>query len=156
MSVGCVAGSRESYAVVVSKKRQMSKIRLAIVGVGNCASSLLQGLEHYKQAAPGVREKPVGLMHYDLGGYRPADVEVACAFDIDARKVGRPLEEACFAPPNNTVTIWPDLPKFGLNVDMGEIHDGIAAYTMKHPPRQIADDIARDRVEKFIAGELER
>jgi len=110
----------------------MSKIRLAIVGVGNCASSLLQGLEHYKHAS-GVQEKPVGLMHYDLGGYRPADVEVACAFDIDARKVGRPLEEACFAPPNNTVTIWPDLPKYGVNVEMGELHDGIAPHMCAYP-----------------------
>jgi myo-inositol-1-phosphate synthase len=65
----------------------MSKIRLAIVGVGNCASSLLQGLEHYQHASVSEQEKPVGLMHYDLGGYRPADIEVACAFDIDARKV---------------------------------------------------------------------
>lgn len=111
----------------------MSKIRLAIVGVGNCASSLLQGLEHYKHASPGVQENPVGLMHYDLGGYRPSDVEVACAFDIDARKVGRPLEEACFAPPNNTVTIWSDLPKYGVNVEMGEIHDGIAPHMCSYP-----------------------
>ena len=88
----------------------MSKIRLAIVGVGNCASSLLQGLEHYKHASAEELKKPVGLMHYDLGGYRPEDVEVACAFDIDTRKVGRPLEEACFALPNNTVALWPDLP----------------------------------------------
>jgi myo-inositol-1-phosphate synthase len=112
--------------------REMSKIRLAIVGVGNCASSLLQGLEHYKRE--GAHENPVGLMHYDLGGYRPADIEVACAFDIDARKVRRPLEEACFALPNNTTTIWPTLPKYGVSVEMGEPHDGIAPHMASYPP----------------------
>jgi myo-inositol-1-phosphate synthase len=111
----------------------MSKIRVAIVGVGNCASSLLQGLEHYKRA---TADKSFGLMHYDLGGYRPGDIEVACAFDIDARKVGRPLEEACFALPNNTVTIWRDLPKYGVTVDMGEVHDGIAPHMCTYPPER--------------------
>ncbi|HLW71383.1 MAG TPA: inositol-3-phosphate synthase [Candidatus Binataceae bacterium] len=114
----------------------MSKIRLAIVGVGNCASSLLQGLEHYKQASVADLQKPIGLMHYDLGGYRPADLEVACAFDVDARKVGRPLDEACFALPNNTVRIWPDLPHCGVNVEMGEIHDGIAPHMANYPPER--------------------
>ena len=112
----------------------MSKIRVAIVGVGNCASSLLQGLEHYKRATAG--DESFGLMHYDLGGYRPGDIEVACAFDIDARKVGRPLEEACFALPNNTVTIWRDLPKYGVTVDMGEVHDGIAPHMSAYPPER--------------------
>ena len=72
-------------------------------------------------------------MHYDLGGYVPGDIEVACAFDIDSRKVGRPLEEACFALPNNTVTIWRDLPSFGVAVDMGELHDGIAPHMSSYP-----------------------
>src|SRR5712692_8846277 len=112
----------------------MSKIRVAIVGVGNCASSLLQGLEHYKRATAG--DKSFGLMHYDLGGYRPGDIEVACAFDIDARKVGRPLEEACFAPPNNTETIWKDLPRYGVTVQMGELHDGIAPHMCGYPPER--------------------
>src|SRR5216684_8380101 len=114
----------------------MSKIRLAIVGVGNCASSLLQGLEHYKHASAEELKKPVGLMHYDLGGYRPDDLEVACAFDIDARKVGRPLEEACFALPNNTVVIRRDLPHYGVTVDMGEVHDGIAPHMSAYPPER--------------------
>ncbi|MGH7987140.1 MAG: inositol-3-phosphate synthase [Candidatus Binataceae bacterium] len=111
----------------------MSKIRVAIAGVGNCASSLLQGLEYYKHAPAGDHRAPVGLMHYDLAGYRPGDIEVACAFDIDARKVGRPLEDACFAPPNNTVTIWRDLPRYGVAVEMGEIHDGIAEHMSAYP-----------------------
>ena len=112
----------------------MSKIRLAIVGIGNCASSLLQGLEYYRQL--GEHTKPVGLMHFDLGGYRPTDVEVACAFDIDARKVGRPLEEACFSAPNNTLTIWRDLPRYGIRVLMGEVHDGIAPHMGNYPPER--------------------
>ncbi|MGH7879668.1 MAG: inositol-3-phosphate synthase, partial [Candidatus Binataceae bacterium] len=89
-------------------------------------------------------QKPVGLMHYDLGGYRPGDLEVACAFDVDARKVARPLEEACFALPNNTVGIWPQLPHYGVKVEMGEIHDGIAPHMANYPPERtfIA---ARDR-----------
>src|SRR5271157_1832117 len=114
----------------------MAKIRLAIAGVGNCASSLLQGLEYYKHPSQAERQNATGLMHYDLGGYKPADIEVACAFDIDARKVDRPLEDACFAPPNNTITIWRDLPKFGVRVDMGEVLDGVADHMANYPPER--------------------
>ncbi len=111
----------------------MPKIRIAIVGVGNCASSLLQGVEYYKHAPAAERANPTGLMHYDLGGYKPEDIDVACAFDIDVRKVGRPLEVACFAPPNNTVTIWRDLPDYGVRVDMGDILDGVAPHMAEYP-----------------------
>ena len=114
----------------------MAKIRIAIVGVGNCASSLLQGVEYYKHAPTDERAHPTGLMHYDLGGYKPDDIEVACAFDIDARKVGRPLENACFSPPNNTITIWRDLPDYGVKVDMGEVHDGVAPHMAEYPPER--------------------
>jgi myo-inositol-1-phosphate synthase len=114
----------------------MPKIRIAIAGVGNCASSLLQGVEYYKHAPAADRANPTGLMHYDLGGYKPEDIEVACAFDIDVRKVGRPLEVACFALPNNTVTIWRDLPDYGVQVDMGEIHDGVAPHMAEYPPER--------------------
>jgi myo-inositol-1-phosphate synthase len=114
----------------------MGKIRVAIAGVGNCASSLLQGIEFYKHASEADRKNPVGLMHYDLGGYCPEDVEVVVAFDIDARKVGQPLEAACFALPNNTTTIWRDLPRYGVNVDMGETLDGIAAHMSSYPPER--------------------
>jgi myo-inositol-1-phosphate synthase len=112
----------------------MAKIRVAIVGVGNCASSLLQGIEYYQHVPAAAQCRPIGLMHYELGGYKPGDIEVACAFDIDSRKVGRPLEEACFAPPNNTITIWRDLPRYGVSVDMGEIHDGVADHMAQYPP----------------------
>src|SRR5712692_818419 len=114
----------------------MGKIRVAIVGVGNCASSLLQGIEYYRHAPTDQQKRPAGLMHFDLGGYKPSDIEVACAFDVDARKVDRPLEEACFAPPNNTITIWRDLPKYGVTVDMGEVHDGIAPHMSAYPPER--------------------
>ncbi len=114
----------------------MAKIRLAIVGVGNCASSLLQGLEYYRHPPGPERRDPIGLMHYELGGYKPEDIEVACAFDIDARKVGRPLEEASFAAPNNTITIWRDLPKYGVRVDMGEVLDGVADHMADYPPER--------------------
>ena len=116
--------------------RHMGKIRVAIAGVGNCASSLLQGFEFYKHASDADRSKPVGLMHYDLGGYTPGDIEVAAAFDVDARKVGQPLEAACFAPPNNTITIWRDLPRYGVTVEMGEILDGIAPHMASYPPER--------------------
>src|SRR5437879_6138508 len=86
-------------------------IRIAIVGVGNCASSLLQGIEYYRHVHDEEGLQPVGLMHYELGGFTPADIETACAFDVDVRKVGRPLAEAAFAKPNNTTLIWPDLPR---------------------------------------------
>ena len=84
----------------------------------------------------------MGLMHYDLAGYKPGDIEVACAFDIDSRKVERPLEDACFAMPNNTITVWRDLPKYGVTVDMGEIHDGVAEHMSQYPPES-----------SFLAGE---
>ena len=112
----------------------MAKIRVAIVGVGNCASSLLQGIEYYQHVPVQAQRSPVGLMHYDLAGYKPGDIEIVCAFDIDARKVGQSLEDACFALPNNTLTIWRDLPKYGVTVDMGEIHDGVAEHMSQYPP----------------------
>jgi myo-inositol-1-phosphate synthase len=111
----------------------MGKIRVAIVGVGNCASSLLQGIEWYKAAARKGGECALGLMHDDLGGYEPGDIEVACAFDIDARKVGKPLEQACFAPPNNSMVIWRELPAYGVSVEMGEVHDGVAPHMANYP-----------------------
>ncbi|PIU40024.1 MAG: inositol-3-phosphate synthase, partial [Candidatus Omnitrophica bacterium CG07_land_8_20_14_0_80_50_8] len=81
----------------------MKKIKIAIVGVGNCASSLIQGLEFYRRARlqNGQRDVP-GLMNYEIGSYRPQDIEVVCAFDIDERKVGLPVKRAIFQAPNCT------------------------------------------------------
>ncbi|MEW6296380.1 MAG: inositol-3-phosphate synthase [Thermodesulfobacteriota bacterium] len=108
-------------------------IRIAIVGVGNCASSLLQGIEYYRHAGEEERTRPTGLMHYDIGGYTPSDIEAVCAFDIDARKVDRPLNEAAFAKPNNTKLIWPDLPHSSVTVHMGPVIDGVSPHMEDYP-----------------------
>ena len=105
------------------------RVRVAVAGVGNCASSLIQGVAYYRRRLEedGVRET-LGLMHYDVGGYAPGDLEFVAAFDIDRRKVGRPLEEAIFAPPNCTKTILEDLPPTGVTVRMGPILDGYSDH----------------------------
>jgi myo-inositol-1-phosphate synthase len=102
------------------------KIRLGIVGVGNCASALIQGLEYYKDARPG--EDVPGLMHVKLGDYHVRDVEVACAFDVDAKKVGRDVAEAIFCEPNNTVRFAEDVPPTGVEVLRGPTLDGLGKY----------------------------
>jgi myo-inositol-1-phosphate synthase len=101
------------------------KIRIGIVGVGNCASSLVQGISYYA----GVQDnEPVpGLMHVDLGGYRPEDIEVACAFDVARGKIGKDVAEAIFAPPNNTFK-FADVAKTGAVVERGPTLDGIGKY----------------------------
>jgi len=107
-------------------------VRIAIAGLGNCASSLLQGIEHYRNVPPEAQEA-WGLMHLEMGGYRPGDVEVVAAFDIDARKVGRPLHEAAFAAPNCTKVIAEGLSKSDVAVQMGPVHDGVAAHMADYP-----------------------
>ena len=107
----------------------MSPIRIAIAGVGNCASSLLQGIEYYRRHP----EEDIGLMHRSLGGYGPEDIEVAAAFDFDVRKVGQPLHAAAFAKPNCAKTIWEDLPDYGVGVRMGPILDGVASHMAEYP-----------------------
>jgi myo-inositol-1-phosphate synthase len=102
----------------------MAKIKIAIAGVGNCASSLIQGLEYYRNADP---DDVIGLMHFDLGGYKLTDIEVVSAFDIDERKVGRDLSEAIFASPNCTV-VFSEVPHIGVEVNMGPIMDGVAPH----------------------------
>lgn len=106
----------------------MRKIRIGVVGVGNCASALVQGFYYYRGAPDGV-----GLMHRDIGGYGPGDVEVVCAFDVDRRKVGRDLSEAIFAPPNCTAVFCPHVPPTGVRVRMGPMLDGIAGHMYEHP-----------------------
>lgn len=114
----------------------MSKIRLGIIGVGNCASSLLQGIEFYREGEGPKQQHGDGLMHLDLGGYHPEDIQVVCAFDIDERKVGKPLEVAAFAQPNNTRTIFAKLPSSKLRVEMGPILDGYSEHMESYPPEQ--------------------
>ena len=103
----------------------MKKIKIAIVGIGNCASSLVQGIEYYKTKNS---TDAIGLMHYELGGYKPYDIEVVAAFDIDKRKVGKDVAEAIFQPPNCTTTLCADMPKTGTIVRMGRVLDGVADH----------------------------
>jgi myo-inositol-1-phosphate synthase len=103
----------------------MSKIRVAIIGVGNCASSLVQGV-HFYGDAKGTDFIP-GLMHPDLAGYHPGDIEFSAAFDVHAEKVGRDLGEAIYTAPNNTMR-FADVPPLGVTVQRGALHDGIGAY----------------------------
>jgi myo-inositol-1-phosphate synthase len=103
----------------------VSKVRIAIVGVGNCASSLVQGLEYYRNVESG-QDVP-GLMHVDLGGYHVGDVEVVAAFDVDAKKVGRDVAEAILAEPNNTIR-FADVPPLGVTVSRGHTLDGLGEY----------------------------
>jgi myo-inositol-1-phosphate synthase len=101
------------------------KVRVALLGVGNCASALVQGVEFYRGADPG--ETIPGLMHVDLGGYCPGDIEFSAAFDVSARKVGLDLAEAVFAPPNNTIR-FARVPPLGLTVHRGHTADGLGKY----------------------------
>ena len=108
----------------------MERIRIAVIGVGNCANSLIQGIYYYRDKAP---EDAVGLMHWDVGGYTPGDIEVVAAFDVDARKVGCDLSEAIFAPPNCTKVFKEDIPVTGVKVAMGRVMDGVADHMKDYP-----------------------
>ena len=100
-------------------------VNVAIIGVGNCASSLVQGVQFYRDASP---DEPVpGLMHTVLGGYHVSDIRFTAAFDIDARKVGTDLSEAVFSDPNNTMRLA-SVPPLGVRVDRGMTHDGLGQY----------------------------
>ena len=103
----------------------MGKIRVAIVGVGNCASSFVQGIYKYREAPED--EFIPGIMHPVLGDYHIGDIEVVAAFDVDATKVGKDVSEAIFEGMNNTVKFW-DVPKMGVEVQRGMTHDGIGKY----------------------------
>lgn len=103
----------------------MPKIRVAVAGIGNCASSLIQGLEYYR----GRNDLEVaGLMHPKIGDWSCGDIEIVAAFDIDRRKVGRPVEDAIFAEPNCTMVFQRALPVSNVRVQMGPILDGVAPH----------------------------
>jgi len=144
-----VSGTREfrgSRWEVDSKT--MDKIRIAIVGVGNCASSLLQGIAYYRGKSS---HDAIGLMHWEIGGYRPQDIEVVAAFDIDVRKVGKDVSEAIFEPPNCTTVFCKDLPKVGVPVRMGCVLDGIADHMKDHPePRTFLPSDEREATREAI------
>ena len=107
----------------------MDKIKIAVAGVGNCVSSLLQGVEYYRDKSG---EEAIGLMHWEIGGYRPCDIEVVAAFDVDQRKVGRDVHEAIFAKPNCTTVFCPKMPKSGVVVQMGRIMDGCSKHMSQY------------------------
>ena len=108
----------------------MQRIKIAIAGVGNCASSLVQGIEYYRDKSP---EEAIGLMHWEIGGWRPHDIEVVTAFDVDVRKVGKDVAEAILQPPNCATVFCSDVRKTGVQVRMGRILDSIAEHMREHP-----------------------
>jgi myo-inositol-1-phosphate synthase len=118
----------------------MTSINIALLGVGNCSSSLVQGLSHYRDGANDT----VGLMHWDMGGYRPRDIKVVAAWDVDRRKVGKDVAEAIFAKPNCTAIFCASVEPTGVKVQMGRILDGVADHMTDY-----ADDrtfvLAEDR-----------
>jgi myo-inositol-1-phosphate synthase len=118
---------------------EATKIRVAIAGVGNCASSLLQGVEYYKDADPA--DSVPGLMHVELGGYHVRDVEFVAAFDVDAAKVGLPLSKAIWAGQNNTIK-FSEVPDTGVMVQRGPTFDGLGKYyrlTVEESPAEPVD-----------------
>jgi len=107
-------------------RHQPEKVRVAIIGVGNCASSFVQGVHYYADADP--TQSVPGLMHVDLGGYHVHDIEFSAAFDIDAEKVGKDLSEAIFSGQNNTLRFCERVPSLGIEVRRGMTHDGLGKY----------------------------
>lgn len=129
----------------------MTRIRLAIAGIGNCASALVQGIEYYR-ARPET--DLAGLMHVNIGGYAASDIEVVAAFDVDRRKVGRPLETAIFAEPNCAQIFQSNIPESGVDVAMGPVLDGIAPHMAGHPESESIR--ASDRPSVDVAEVLRR
>jgi len=111
----------------------MNKIKIAIIGIGNCTSSLVQGIEYYKNKNA---KDAIGLMHWDIGGYTPGDIEVVAAFDIDKRKVGKDISEAIFELPNCTTVFCKDVPRAGVTVKMGRILDGFSDHMKNYDDKQ--------------------
>ncbi len=131
----------------------MSKIRVAIVGVGNCASALVQGINYYAKAEK--EEQALGLKHLFLGGYHPRDIKFVCAFDVEARKVGKDLSEAVFASPNNTLK-FADVPKMGVSVQKGQVLDGVGdlvkdvVKVSKQPEVDVAQTLKESNMEIVV------
>jgi len=122
-----------------ARPRRTKRIRVAIVGVGNCASSLVQGVHYYRDAKP--TDRIPGIMHVDLGGYHLGDIDFVAAFDVDRNKVGKDLADAIYAAPNNTYR-FADVPHTGVRVSRGMTHDGIGKYlsqVVEKAPGETAD-----------------
>ncbi len=127
----------------------MREIRVAIVGVGNCASSFIQGLQHYRDGTNDI----AGLLHAEIGGYRPADIRVVAAWDIDSRKVGREVAAAIFAKPNCTAIFCADIDPTGAIVHMGPVLDGVAEHMAEAEPDRtfVVADARADDHEAVVA-----
>ena len=108
----------------------MKKVKLAVVGVGNCASSLIQGIEYYRHHH---NEHSDGIMQPQINGWRPQDIKIVAAFDIDKRKVGLPIAKAIFAKPNCTTVFQKLIPVNGVGVKMGPLLDGMADHMKEYP-----------------------
>jgi myo-inositol-1-phosphate synthase len=137
-------------------RRDDGRVRVALIGVGNCANSLLQGVEYYKDADP--EQFVPGLMHVDLGGYHVRDIEFTAAFDVTTTKVGKDLAEAIWAHPNDTIR-FADVPKTGIEVSRGMTHDGIGKYlseVVDKAPGETADvvGILRDTQTDVVVNYL--
>src|SRR5205814_4732710 len=138
-------GRHKSGGGSLMKRNGAGKIRVGIIGVGNCASSLVQGVEFYRNASQD--QFVPGLMHVDVGGYHVRDIEFTAAFDINVTKVGRDLGEAIFAEPNNTIR-FTDIPRLGVKVNRGMTHDGLGKYLkqiIKKAPGSTDDIVAKLR-----------
>jgi len=134
-------GKKESFYV--------SKIKIAIVGVGNCTSSLIQGIHYYKNK---TAEDSIGLMHFEIGGYKPSDIEVVAAFDIDKRKVGKDVNQAIFEDPNCTTVFCPDIPQSGVTVQMGKMLDGYSDHMANYKEKNtfLPSDQAEPSLEDVV------
>jgi len=111
-------------------------IKIAITGIGNCASALIQGIFYYKDVKSDDELVP-GLMHNLIGGYKIGDIKIVAAFDIDKRKVGKDLSEAMFALPNCTKVFCKNIPHLGVKVKMGQVLDGVAPHMKNYPKTKL-------------------
>lgn len=133
----------------------MNKIKIAIVGIGNCASSLIQGIHYYKNRKA---EDAIGLMHWKIGDWDPTDIEVVAAFDIDERKVGKTIDEAIFAKPNCTTIFCENIPKSDVKVSMGHILDGVAEHMNNYKEEntfKVSNEKPADTVEVLKESDAE-
>jgi myo-inositol-1-phosphate synthase len=143
-------GSRNGAA-----RHQADTVRVAIVGVGNCASSFVQGVQYYRDADPA--QSVPGLMHVDLGGYHVHDIEFSAAFDVDGDKVGKDLSEAIFSGQNNTIRFCDEVPRLGVEVHRGMTHDGLGKYLSEKiqkapgPTSDIVDILKETRTDVVVS-----
>lgn len=136
-----------------SKSDAMKKAKVALVGIGNCASALVQGIHHYSHAN---RQDTPGLLHQSLAGYTPADIAVVAAIDIDTRKVGQDLSKAIYSPPNCAYPIEKNIPTAGVRVAMGQVLDGVSGHTRNYDQdERIVVSQAAEAAESDIVGLLQ-